>query len=36
MAAPDKNAVHIEVLEDCLGGYSAALYQTILALEALG
>ena len=36
LAAPDTKAVLIKVLEDCLGRDSAALYQTILALEALG
>jgi len=35
-AAPDTKSLLIEVLRDCLGRDSAALYQTILALEALG
>jgi len=36
LAAPDTKDLLVEVLRDCLGRDSGALYQTILALEALG
>lgn len=36
LAAPDTKGLLIEVLRDCIGRDSGALYQTILALEALG
>ena len=36
LAAPDTKSLLIEVLRDSLGRDSGALYQTILALEALG
>ena len=36
LAAPDTKGLLIEVLRDCLGRDPGALYQTILALEALG
>jgi len=36
LAAPDTKSLLIEVLRDCIGRDSGALYQTILALEALG
>ena len=36
LAAPDTKSLLIEVLRDCIGRDSSALYQTILALEALG
>jgi hypothetical protein len=36
LAAPDTKSLLVEVLRDCLGRDSGALYQTILALEALG
>jgi len=36
LAAPDSKSLLIEVLRDCIGRDSGALYQTILALEALG
>jgi len=36
LASPDTKSLLIEVLRDCLGRDSGALYQTILALEALG
>ena len=35
-ASPDTKGLLIEVLRDCLGRDSVALYQTLLALEALG
>src|SRR3954447_20115291 len=36
LAAADTKSLLVEVLRDCLGRDSGALYQTILALEALG
>jgi len=36
LAAPDTKGLLVSVLRDCIGRDSAALYQTILALEALG
>lgn len=36
LAAPDTKGLLIEVLRDCLGRDSHALYQTMLALEELG
>jgi hypothetical protein len=36
LAAPHTRSLLIDVLRDCLGRDSGALYQTILALEALG
>jgi hypothetical protein len=36
LAAPDTKGLLVEVLRDCIGRDSGALYQTILALEALG
>jgi hypothetical protein len=36
LAAPDTKSLLIEVLRECIGRDSVALYQTILALEALG
>jgi hypothetical protein len=36
LAAPNTKGLLVEVLRDCLGRDSGALYQTILALEALG
>ena len=36
LAAPDTKSLLVEVLRDCLGRDSGALYQTILALEVLG
>jgi len=36
LAAPDTRDLLIEVLRDCLGRDSHALFQTMLALEALG
>ena len=36
LAAPETKSLLIRVLRDCLGRDSSALYQTILALEALG
>lgn len=36
LAAPDTKSLLIEVLRDCIGRDPNALYQTILALEALG
>jgi hypothetical protein len=36
LAAPDTKSLLIEVLRDCIGRDSHALYQTILALEELG
>ena len=36
LAAPDTKGLLIEILRDSLGRDSGALYQTILALEALG
>jgi hypothetical protein len=36
LAAADTKGLLIEVLRDCIGRDSGALYQTILALEALG
>jgi hypothetical protein len=36
LASPDTKGLLIDVLRDCIGRDSAALYQTILALEALG
>jgi hypothetical protein len=36
LAAPDTKGLLIEVLRDCVGRDPGALYQTILALEALG
>jgi hypothetical protein len=36
LAAPDTKGLLIEVLQECLGRDSGALYQTILALEELG
>jgi len=36
LAAPDTKSFLVEVLRDCIGRDSGALYQTILALEALG
>ena len=35
-ASPDTKGLLIDVLRDCLGRDSVALYQTLLALEALG
>jgi hypothetical protein len=36
LAEPDTKSLLVEVLQDCLGRDSGALYQTILVLEALG
>jgi hypothetical protein len=36
LAASDTKSLLVEVLRDCLGRDSGALYQTILAIEALG
>jgi hypothetical protein len=36
LAAADTKSLLVEVLQDCIGRDSGALYQTILALEALG
>jgi hypothetical protein len=36
LAAPDTKALLVDILRDCLARDSLALYQTILALEALG
>lgn len=36
LAAPDTKSLLVGVLRDCLGRDSGTLYQTILALEALG
>jgi hypothetical protein len=36
LAAADTKGLLVQVLRDCLGRDSGALYQTILALEALG
>jgi hypothetical protein len=36
LAAPDTKGLLLGILRDCIGRDSGALYQTILALEALG
>ena len=36
LAAPDTKNLLVEILRDCIGRDSNSLYQTILALEALG